>query len=199
MRPLVDMVKLSLAVPRGEAGFWQIILDLDKKGPWTGKQVADRTNVSRNIVNDYLRRLNLGGFTSIVEQQLKGRMGRNVRPEIVYVLAKWPQRAPRLHRDGSAIPETAKEQLWRAIRMAKQFNALDLPQLCVSDVKPATVSSYIYALVAVGVIVGKWPNYRLVRNIGSAAPKILTAKVVFDPNKNVVLGSSVVTAREASS
>ncbi|TPJ83874.1 hypothetical protein FJ422_16510 [Mesorhizobium sp. B2-6-3] len=197
MRPLLDMVQLSLAVPRGEAGFWSIIVDLDRKGDWTGRQVADRTNVSRNIVNDYLRRLHLGGFTKIVGQHQKGRMGRNMRPENTYRLLKRPQRAPRLHRDGSPIPETAKEQLWRAIRMAKQFNALDLPQLCVGDVRPGTVSSYVYALAACGVIVGNWPNYRLVRNLGSAAPKILTAKIVFDPNKNVVLGSSV--AREAQS
>ncbi|RWO83970.1 MAG: hypothetical protein EOS18_03750 [Mesorhizobium sp.] len=194
MRPLVDMIKLSLVVPRGEAGFWSIILDLDKKGTWTGKQVADRTNVSRNIVNDYLRRLSIGGFTEIVEQTTTGRMGRNVRPAIVYRLLKRPTRAPRLRRDGSLIAETAKEQLWRAIRMAKEFNALDLPQLCASDVKPATAKSYVYALAACGVLVGKWPNYRLRLNVGSAAPKILTTRFVFDPNKNVVLGSSV--ARE---
>jgi hypothetical protein len=196
MRPLLDMIELSVKVPRGEAGFWSIILDLDNKGPWTRKQVSDLTNVSHNIVNDYIKRLRLAGFVKLVDKFHHGRMGQNVDPVHVYRLVKRPKRAPRIRKDGTIIAETAKEQLWRAMRMLKEFNVHELPQHCTGDVADDTAKSYAWSLAGAGVLAGKAPHYRLVRDLGSAAPKILTTKMVFDPNKNVVVGNPV--AREVS-
>ncbi|TPI10281.1 hypothetical protein [Mesorhizobium sp. B4-1-1] len=196
MRSLLDMVKINLKVPRGEAGFWSIILKLDAAGPWTIRQVGDRTNSKQRIVDNYVRRLLLAGFVEIAKTEPRKGPG-NFAQARYFRLLKSPLIAPRIKQDGTLLPETGNEQVWRAIRMLKSFSALELHEHCASEVAPGSAGNYARALAATGVIVGTWPNYRLVRDLGPAAPKLLTAKMVFDPNTSAVLGD--VVAREAGS
>ena len=190
MRPLLEMVQLSLAVPRGEAGFWSIILELDKAGPWTVRQVGDRTQVSVQQARFYIRKLRLGGFAEVVETRETG----NLPDAIVYRLAegKKPALAPRLSKDGVELPETAKEKLWRAMKMAKKFTLDDLVVAC-SDVPRSTANGYCCALAAAGVLAKNGNVFRLVRNLGQQAPRVLSTKLVFDPNAKAVVGSSIAT------
>ncbi|TIW27769.1 MAG: hypothetical protein E5V63_08230 [Mesorhizobium sp.] len=193
MRPLLEMVQLSLAVPRGEAGFWSIILELDKAGPWTVRQVSDRTQVRVQSARLYVRKLRLGGFAEVVE--IRETTG-GVPDAMVYRLVdgKKPQLAPRLTKDGALLPETAKEKLWRAMKMAKKFTLDDLVDAC-TDVPRSTAKNYCFALSAAGVLAKQGNVFRLVKNLGSQAPRVLQAKLVFDPNKKVVVGSSVIEVK----
>ncbi|CAN7164143.1 hypothetical protein LJR234_000322 [Mesorhizobium amorphae] len=192
MRPLLEMVQLSLAVPRGEAGFWSVIKDLDKQGrPWTARDVSNRTNTARQLVTRYLRKLRLGGFVEIVDQHENSSGG--LPSAYVYRLVKKPALAPRLNADGSELPESAKEQLWRAMKMIKLFGMADLVVAC-PDIPLSTARNYAYALAAAGVLSQNGHVFRLVKNLGVQAPKVLEAKLVFDPNAKVVVGQSI--ARE---
>ncbi|RWE48577.1 MAG: ArsR family transcriptional regulator [Mesorhizobium sp.] len=188
------MVQLSLAVPRGEAGFWSIILELDKAGPWTVRQVSDRTQVRVQSARFYIRKLRLAGFVEVVEMR---ETSGGLPDAMVYRLVegKKPQQAPRLTKDGELLPETAKEKLWRAMKMAKKFTLDDLVDAC-TDVPLATAKGYCFALSAAGVLAKQGSVFRLVNNLGSQAPRVLRAKLVFDPNKKVVVGSSIVSEVE---
>ncbi|QDB99678.1 hypothetical protein [Mesorhizobium sp. 8] len=58
-----------------------------------------------------------------------------------------------------------------------------------------TVRNYCYQLAAAGVLRQTGTlRFSLVRNLGPAAPRIMSAKLVFDPNSKTVVGPSV--ARE---
>lgn len=189
-RPLIETVKLSIAVPRGEEGFWSIICRLDDRGSWTVRQVADHTNVAITQVARYVRKLRLGGFAEPIAEQINGRNGRNIPSAIVYRLAKKPFDAPRLRPDGTELPEPAAEQLWRAMKMAKSFGATDLAEVCPGVTKSAA-RNYCYQLAAAGVLSQNGHVFRLVNNLGPRAPRILRTKFVFDPNSREVIGSSV--------
>ncbi|RUW41487.1 hypothetical protein EOA37_09500 [Mesorhizobium sp. M2A.F.Ca.ET.015.02.1.1] len=193
MRPLLEMVQLNLAVPRGEAGFWSIILELDKAGPWTVRQVSDRTSVRVQSARMYIRKLRLGGFAEVVETRATG----NLPDAMVYRLAegKKPLLAPRLNNDGEPLPETNKDKLWRAMKMTRKFTPDDLVAAC-GDVPWSTARGYCFALTAAGILVKQGDVFRLVKNLGNQAPRVLRAKLVFDPNANVVVGSSIATEIE---
>jgi hypothetical protein len=194
VRPLLEMVQLSLAVPRGEDGFWSVIKGLDDLGrPWTANDVIRRTNVSRRLVTGYLRKLRLGGFIDLVDTHPAGRGG--IPSVHVYKLVKKPAVAPRLRKDGSELPETAKEQLWRTMKMVRIFGAADLVAAC-PDIPLATARNYACSLAAAGVLSQNGHVFRLVNNLGHQAPKVLAAKLVYDPNSKKVVGKSV--AREVA-
>ncbi|ESY48983.1 MULTISPECIES: hypothetical protein [unclassified Mesorhizobium] len=191
VRGIVDMVQISIDVPRGEAGYWSIIRDLDVGGPWTVRQICDRTNVSTSLVGRYVRRLKLAGIAQIVETRTACNVGGgNLPAAVIYRLAKRPLLAPRISPDGKVRPELGIEQLWRAMKMAKVFSPADLAEHC-PDVAPGTVKAYLQALSAAGIVAGTPAAYRLVRNLGLQAPKILATKLVYDPNKKVVVGPSI--------
>jgi hypothetical protein len=192
MRPLLEMVQLNLAVPRGDAGFWEVIKALDKEGPWTATAVSQRTNCARRLVTRYIRKLRLGGFVELVEQ----RIGPSGLPAAnVHRLLKQPVLAPRLAADGKLLPESAKDQLWRAMKMTKVFGCADLVAVC-PDIPWSTTRNYVCALTAAGILSQNGHVFRLIKNLGNQAPRVLAAKLVFDPNAKVVVGSSI--AREAN-
>lgn len=199
-RPILQIVELSASVPRGEDGFWSIIRDLDTKGPWTVRLVHDRTNVkSSRQVADYVRRLRLGGFAQVVAEVSILPNGGKLPPARLYRLAKCPVIAPRLRNDGSVLPEREHDQLWRAMKMAKDWTVGDLSDFC-PDIDTNNIYRYCRRLAEAGVLsrsgsaAEKDVRYRLVRNLGHLAPRILATDFVFDPNTRTVVGTSI--ARE---
>lgn len=191
-RSIVDMVEISIAVPRGEAGYWSIIRDLDRDGPWTVRQICQRTNVKIQAVGTFVRKLRLAGIAKVVEKNPSNQDARrdNLPEAVVYRLAKRPLLAPRLTLDGKVRPEMAIDQVWRAIKMFKVFSLVDIKESC-PDVHPSTAEAYLRALRQAGVVVGTPTSYRLALNLGLQAPKVLATKVLFDPNSKTVIGRPV--------
>lgn len=199
-RPLIDMVRLNLRVPRGIDGFWKIIREMDETGAWTITEVANRTNVHKRNVSGFIQGLVAAG---IARQVGSGTPNRGLPGAVSYRLARRPMTTPRLTLDGLERPETAIEVLWRTMKLAKAFTAYELAELASTrerPISPETTRRYLRDLAQVGVLSragsGRAIRYRLVRNLGARAPKILQAHVVFDPNANVVLGEA--EAREVS-
>ncbi len=200
-RPHIEMLALQARVPRGQDGFWAIIREIDQEieetagtRGWTVADVDLRSNVDRGTIRDFVRRLELGGFV----RRLPGLgIAR-------YRLTTSRLEAPRLRRDGTELPEPQTQTIWRTLRMMKSGTAEEVARHATTAERAPdlqVVRRYLRELVAAGVLIpavegGGRSNrsvYRLVRDLGPKAPKILRAHVVFDPNAGLVLGVPVLT------
>lgn len=198
-RPLLETVALNAKVPRGRDGIWSVIRDLDiASGEWTITDVHERTNVPRQTVRDVVLPLVRGGYAEVVRTE---KHPKSSTPSAVYRLTERPAEAPRLRRDGTALAPLQTEAIWRSIRMAKTFTDAELSGLAEADAR--TVERYVGELKSAGVLVavepggpGKPARWRLLRDLGPRAPKILRAHIVFDPNAGAVIGTPV--AREVA-
>lgn len=197
-RPHLEMVQLTLAVPRGFDGLWSIIRDLDRIGPWSARDVDLKSNVDPGTVRDLIRRLVRSGYAQVVRHD---RRGTQRVPTASYRLLERPVDCPRIRRDGRRLGEAQNDRLWRAIRMAKTFTADELAEYASTEVKPTdreVARRYARELAAAGILArvdagggrGKVARYRLHRNVGTKAPMILRAHIVFDPNSNTVVGTA---------
>jgi len=201
---LSTLTRVAMEIPRGEDGFWKIIRALDARGPWAINDVVGKTNVQPGTVSAYCKRLRLGGY--IKEAGDRPHPRPQFGPTALYRIAKPVILPPRLNADGSERPEPAIERIWRAMKMSKSFTARELlSHLELEEAPPAlnTIRSYLAELATTGLVIrtdggrngGKRgggtveARFRLVRNIGPQAPKILAGKIVFDPNAEKVLGS----------
>ena len=186
-RSLLEHVALSVKVPRGHEGFWTIIQQLHREqGTFTISDVVSQTNVVRSTVADYVKRLEKAGYLALQEGSDPPR----------YALIKTSRDAPRVRRDGTVLVESGQDTLWRTIKMLKQFTvaALHAEVTAARPMPLVTVQSYVKHLTRAGVLAkrpigGNACEFRLIRNLGGAAPRVLRTHLVFDPNSNTVLGS----------
>lgn len=182
----------TFRMPRGYAGLWQIIRDLDKKGAWTIADVFAETNMTeRRNVTDYVHRLVRGGFAKLVEQRPTVTGGDATK---IYRLLKKPADAPVLRRDGTLLGLPAQQRMWNAIRSLKQFGRDELALVAASEKGPVaaeTVKRYCNHLTAAGYLISEGErSYRLKRSMdsGPRAPMILRLHVVWDANRAEVVG-----------
>jgi len=197
--PKIEMVKLTMKVPRGHDGFWSLICEFDICGPWDLKMIDDRCNVDVTTIRDFVRRLVRGGFAEKVGTRPVS--GNSTTEADLYRLVKRPFETPRLDRNGKVLPESRRETLWRAMKMLKDFDAAELSRETSTPERVIThqhTYKYLLALSAVGIIAPIDPTrsarsarYRLVRNLGAKAPSISKAEVVFDPNSRTIIGEPV--------
>lgn len=204
-RPFLDRVKTDLVLPRSNEALWALIRTLDAEGPWTATDVCKRTLINPGTPRRLIKRLLRGGYAEQIGTRTT--KGKNPQEAPLYRLLKSPVEWPRLAADGSSRPEPRMETMWRSMKMAKTFTARELMAMADRDGLPiplGTARGYLDKLARVGIVVrvsnkgrsgpaaaGRRPNretrYRLVKNLGALAPKILSTKVVFDPNARVVL------------
>ncbi len=200
--PFLERVKVDLALPRTEEGFWRVILDLDAQGSWTASDVSNASNVNVGTSRVFIRKLKAGGYLKDAGERLTG--GRNPQAAPLYRLTRRPSRAPRLTDEGAPIEERGIDTMWRSMKMLKSFTAVELAE--AAGVKSTTAHSYSTALAHAGVLrKGFRPpkagrrretSFTLIWNVGALAPKILATRLVFDPNAGEVIGGGV--AREVS-
>lgn len=186
---MTDFIK-PVSVPTriiGSDDYWQLMLTHED---WTPKDIALHCGVHTSTVREFARRLVAGGYAVI-----KGKK--------VHSLIKRPLQKPRLREDGTEQEETAIETLWRSMRMAKTFTVTNLIEFTNGRSEPiaeSTARLYIRDLSAVGIVAPVEPKaktYCLVRNLGSRAPRVLSTRIVFDPNARAVVG--IATANEVHS
>jgi hypothetical protein len=191
------IAELSLVVPLGQEGWWQAIRALDAKRPWSVAEIFGETIhcSHKQTVHDYVRRLVKGGFAQVVEE----RDSTCRTPEKLYRLTKRPAEAPSLRRDGTALPQSGTLLMWIAIRNLRQFDVHELRGV-VGQIRPlqlSTVKRYVQYLAAAGYLTvfaesrpGLAAIWRLKPRMdtGPLPPKILRAHVVWDSNRNVVMG-----------
>lgn len=186
------MMDVNVRINGGD-DYWQIILNFDRGGPWVIDEIAAESQVNKETIKAFVQRLVKGGYASPVFNALGMPLG--------YSLAKRLPVKPRLKADGSELPETMLETMWRSMRMAKTFTAQSLADFgSQRDTKISleTARRYLRDLSDCGIIapLGGW-TFRLVRDLGPRAPRILHAHIVYDPNSLSVIGEPV--AREVQS
>lgn len=194
--PTPTFAALSALVPRGYEAYWEIVKELDRAGPWTPSDVCARTNTAAAAA-DYVRRLAKSAYVVKVDE----RPGP-ITPQPVYRLTSRPAPAPRLRRDGSVCPPTAQDQMWRAMRELKDFTALELAVKASTDevrVPVASAKSYIKLLRHAGYFAVRDPGapgrpallaLRPTMDTGPRAPRVMRTKLVWDANRQEVVGAS---------
>ena len=187
----MEMVQLNMLVPRGHAGLWHVICELDAIGPWSVSDIEERCNAGSARIRDYVLRLVRGGHAAPVP--LKNHIP-------VYRLLRKPFDAPRLSRQGEALPEPQADKFWRAMKILRDFDAAELASVCGSSHHRAY--AYLRALCDAGIIISgdgsankRSTRFRLVKNLGAKAPVVGRSEIVFDPNARRIIGEPVVEVR----
>lgn len=197
-RSKIEMVQASLVVPRGHDAFWQMVLAADQAGPWEVKSIDGQSNVDIGTIRDFVRRLVRAGIAEKVGTRPLGG-GRNSAD--IFRLVSRPFETPRLDRDGKVLAETHYETLWRAMKMLKEFDAVELARETTQpdrEIKATHAVGYLRALAAVHIVepsdaaqAGQTKRFRLVLNLGAKAPSVSKTLVVFDPNSRTIVGLPV--------
>jgi hypothetical protein len=129
---------LPVRVPRGNEGFWEIMLRLQTaNGCFTVADIDGESNVSIKCISKYLTALVAAGYAEPLTSRPHKIKGKYPTP--LYRLVKTPAKAPRVRADGSLVPvSTAAEQLWIAMRnLTTGFSLVELMFAATTeDVKP---------------------------------------------------------------
>lgn len=181
----------------GQDHFWSVIRDLDKAGAWSIADVVDRSRgASRRTVEEYVRRLVKGGFVAVDDTPSDGAK--------LFRIARRVARAPSVTRNGQPGRQGAvNRQLWTAIRSLGSFNYRELVIAAATEETPireTTARSYLERLCDAGYLrivdpgqPGTPRTYALKRamNTGPGAPKVLRTKLVWDTNRNEIVGETI--------
>lgn len=191
-----EQVRIALVVPCGQDGFWRVMQELDGPEGWTVAEIHGRCGGGshRSTVGDYVRRLVRAGYVGQVGQASPRR----------YRIAKASAEAPRVRRDGSEAPRPAQWRLWQTMRRLRHgFTVAELAFAAGLDqpVPRATAGSYVKHLYQAGYLIalgkkrgGQPGSWRLVEDTGPKPPRILRTKLVWDDNRNAVMGEPVTEA-----
>lgn len=169
---------------------------------FTSREVRRETCCSRSQIDEYIAGLTAAGYLRIVAEKDKPGSSH------LYTLENdCGIEAPRVRRDGSAVTQgLGREQMWRTMRLLKEFTALDLAIQASTEeavVQPQTATEYCRYLALAGYLTviskgrgkgsgGVPSRYRFVptRNSGPMPPMLQRTKQVFDPNLDQVVWSS---------
>jgi len=109
--------------------------------------------------------------------------------------------APRVRKDGSMLPDTAQERMWRAMKVLRTFSVQDLVvHASVPDapIAPSAAAAYCQWLARGKYLVGMARSgndvarYRFVYDSGAKAPQILRVKQLYDCNLGkIVVGDDI--------
>ncbi|WP_054162550.1 hypothetical protein [Rhodopseudomonas sp. AAP120] len=209
-RSTMIAAKLTVPVSNGQDVIWQIIRDLDKKGPWSIADIdgaAVRSNADTLV--DYIHRLRTAGF--IAPAGTRPTKGSGT-PTKLYRVVIHTSEAPRLRRDGSKARPSGQLQMWRAIRQLSRFDYSELARVASTDeltIAEVTAKTYVKRLADAGYLqmlkactpgrVNSSPalwRLKLSMNTGPLAPQILRTRFVFDANRKAVVGSAALAENE---
>lgn len=197
-------IALKIAVAKGErvltgrAHYWKLMMDAEMRGASFSVDYIFGLSNNRS-------RLQVSEFLNMLEKaEIIRRTGdMNPRGMVMYRVVVRQSATPMFTRDGTLIvgQTTARQALWNAMRsplFRNGFKLLEISVYASTDSRPVTERSarlYIsYLLRAEYLIVLKKGTrleptiWRLVRNTGPAAPKLLKTECVYDPNAETIFG-----------
>ncbi|WP_297588201.1 hypothetical protein [Roseibium sp.] len=195
-------------VCRGHEYYWSVIREIGKENHFTRREIARRTNDPNDKnLDEYLRRLKKAGFVRTVEV-VEGTYGLEthngkIRQEI-YELVRRPSAAPILNKDGSkGILGLGQIHMWTAIRNLHQFTKQELSIASTTNDVPVSVKTaqsyacmlekagYLQILRPGGPNVARIWRLKPSMNTGPNAPKILKSKMIYDPNRQQIMGRPI--------
>ncbi|MBC7168710.1 hypothetical protein [Phenylobacterium sp.] len=195
--PADAAVRLEVRVPLGNQGIWDVVRALHREQETFGvPDIWERMDTDRRTIRDMLARWERAGHL----ERVGYREGMGPAPVALYRLIADQPEAPAVRRDGTAAkrPGAGQEQMWRSMRMLRQWTVRDLTLAASTDevaVTEATVQTYVWALVKAGYLTVLRPGkpghkpgtgtkalYALKLNTGPLAPQIQRTSFLFDPN-----------------
>ena len=189
---------MSRAYVRSQQLIWETVRRL---GKFTSADVvceaSHTTKMNDSTVRGYLYKLKNGGYISISGCNYK----RNFVEHIYELVNDVGSEAPRINRDGTpSLRAQRTENLWRSIRMIKEFDERELTMVASTEQLPVSLMharNYISTLNRAGyltvikkhAITGGRARYRLKPNMntGPKPPRKRSVKQLFDPNLDQVV------------
>lgn len=178
---------LPLQLPRTYDGLWALMNWLDReRGGFSMADVVRLVDgkITNRIVEGYVRALDRAGAITVAVKIGSARIYRVDRRFV---------ETPRIKADGTLLqgPRRAAT-MWRSMKMLTYFTAQDLASAASMpdlDVSVEQAQRYAAALSEAGYLITRQrgdeaPVYRLktTMNTGPAAPEVLRAHLVWDPN-----------------
>lgn len=185
--------------PRGFDQLWKTMREVGTDGRvFTIRDIERNTRRQRfQDVQDYVRRLEKANILSCVGAVRDGAW----KGAKQYTLLSAPRMTPSVDRSGKQVfKHRGQSQMWTAMRSMDQFSKHDIALSASTEeceVKVSTAERYIQALKAAGYFLivqesrpGRAAYYRLRPDMktGPLPPRILRTKVVYDQNKNKIIG-----------
>jgi len=189
------MIGKSCPVLRGRDHYWSVIMDFAmREETFIARDVFGKSNVpDSGDIRAFLKCLTLAGYVEST--------GEN---PVSYRVIKKQAATPRVRPDGSVIEGVGRNQaMWNLMRGPvgrSGFSADDLVQKASTDEVKISVDCakrYIKRLDDAGYLVlrqkgGKHrpPEWRLLPHMmtGPDAPKVLKSRMVYDPNRQQMVG-----------
>ncbi len=182
---------------RGEtrSAVWETIRGFKGFPPFTLKDIAVRCDLDLSTIRGYVRGLESAEY---LRRVVKGGIGKAVAWTLVEDPGVDP---PRVRDDGTEVTQgRGREQMWRSMRILKEFDARDLAAAASTEaysVSVADARSYLYYLLKAGYIsvarahnpAGGLARYRFIPSMhtGPLAPMVQRVKRVYDPNLGKVV------------
>lgn len=165
--------------------------EIRKKGDWpfTAKELDVRLDAS--TIRDYLKALNLAGYLEAVST------GKRGEANVYRLIDDCGIDAPRLRKDGTKVTQgQGRLQMWNAMRIIKQFTAVDLAFNASTDehrVADTEAQTYCRLLEQAGYLTRQGIIYRMIPSMwtGPHPPQIQRTRQVYDPNLRRVVWSKV--------
>lgn len=185
-------------VRSGRDHYWSLMMDAE---------MSDRAFTVDDIfdLSDNRSRCQIGFFIrALLRAEIISPTGeKNARGMEYYRVVARQSATPVFSASGKLIaePMTVRQALWNAMRspfFRSGFNLIDLVSYASTDtlrINPGTTRNYIWwlehadYLVARRDVPGAATIWRLVRNTGPDAPKILRTECIYDPNRKAVIGA----------
>lgn len=152
----------------------------------TGETIRKTARAQWATVEDYLKSLVAAGIVEITS------VGPRRRDHMFALVRDTGAEAPRVRKDGSIVPPTKTEALWRTIKMIGQFTYAELA--AAADVDGLQARDYCQHLARAGYLLAEnnhphATRYRLApgKNTGPQPPQIQRTKAVYDPNLRAVV------------
>lgn len=198
-RSMPERVSLNARLPRGEAGYWALIREADKRGTWTVPQIEAETNVGAGQIRAYVRKLVKAGVARV--EKAETRHNRPLPKE--YRLALKQKEQPRISARGMLVVSSQQDCMWRAMRtMRGGFNVRELAHaasLPEQTVLEKAAARYVELLVRAGYLAllqerqGRY-GLRVWRlkpsmNTGPLAPTVYRTEAIYDRNLNEIMGA----------
>lgn len=195
-------VDLIAAAPRpeGRQVIWGAIRQLRR---FTVSKIEDTTRINEDTIRTYLRGLERAGYVQKVDHVCEHttHIPGSFRAVVYELIKDCGVEAPRVTRKGVVVTQgRAREQMWRTMRVLRDFTWRDLAVQASTEehpVEPSDARDYIKHLHAAGYLVCMRPakpgnkpgtgapaQYRFLSSkyTGPQPPQVQRVKQVFDPN-----------------
>lgn len=166
--------------------------EIRKQREFTLDSLTTGSRTDRGTIRTYVVGLEKAGFIRVFDRKETDKPFVTTQFKTnCYVLEKDVGiDAPRVTRDGKILSADINQDLWRAMKILKEFSVTDLIASTTQKTTVDNVKTYCLFLTRAKYLKRNGSRFVFVKSTGAKAPRILRIKAVFDPNLNKVVYQS---------